>query len=193
MVNTQAQVRPGQTVVIFGAGAIGLCCAAVARALGASKVVAVDINEERLNFARKYAATHVFRSQKESPQESAARLKEECDLGTGADVVIEASGAAVCTLTGIYTLHMGGTFVQAGMGTNFLEFPLMHFAANELILKGSFRYSVGDYALAVQLIGQGLVKVDELITGQVDFEEAEEAHQQAKDLKGIKILVRGPK
>lgn len=193
LVNTQAQLRPGQSVVIFGAGPIGLVCCAVARALGASKIVVIDINEERLAFAKTYAATHTFQSRKESPQDSAARIKSECQLGEGADVVIEASGAAVCTITGLYVLHMGGVFVQGGMGTDKLEFPIMHVAANELTVKGSFRYGVGDYALAVQLLGQGMVKVDELITSQVEFDNAEEAYRQAKAAKGIKILIKGPK
>lgn len=96
-ITRQASVKPGETVVVFGAGPVGLLCMAVAKAFGASKVVAVDINEQRVKFATEYAATHAFRPSKESPEDSAKRLIEESELGVGADVAIDASGAEVST------------------------------------------------------------------------------------------------
>ena len=108
----QGAVGPGDSVVVFGAGPVGLLCCAVARAFGATKVVSIDINEERLQFALKYAATAAFRSRKESPEESARRMVVECELGPGADVIIDATGAEVCIQTAIHALRMGGTFVQ---------------------------------------------------------------------------------
>lgn len=191
-INRQAEVKPGQSVVIFGAGPVGLLCMAVAKAFGASKVVAVDINEERLAFAQKYAATHAFRAQRESVEASAARLIEECELGLGADAVIDASGAEVCIQTSIHTLRPGGTYVQGGMGKNEITFPIIAMCAKELKVKGSFRYGPGDYDLAVDLISSGRLSVAELITGQVKFEEAEQAFKDVKAAKGIKILIEGP-
>jgi D-xylulose reductase len=111
----QAAVKPGDSVLVFGAGPVGLLCCAVSKAFGATKVISVDINEERLAFAKEYAATHVFRSRKESPEDSAKRLIEECELGAGADVVIDASGAEICIQTGIHAIRTGGTYCQAGM------------------------------------------------------------------------------
>lgn len=58
--NNLAQVRSGENVIIFGAGPVGLLCMAVAKALGAARVVAVDIQKERLDFAKRYAATDIF-------------------------------------------------------------------------------------------------------------------------------------
>lgn len=102
----QADVRPGSSVVVFGAGPVGLLCLAVARAFGASKVVTVDINEERVKFAENYAATASFRPQKgESPEESTARLNKECGLRDGADVAIDASGAEVCMQQAVHCLR----------------------------------------------------------------------------------------
>jgi D-xylulose reductase len=114
-VSKQAGVKPGDSVLVFGAGPVGLLCCAVSKAFGATKVISVDINEERLAFAKDYAATHVFRSRKESPEDSAKRLVEECELGAGADVVIDASGAEICIQTGIHAIRTGGTYCQAGM------------------------------------------------------------------------------
>jgi len=89
---------------------------AVARAMGAETVVGVDINEERVKFASEYAATHVFRPNKEeSAEKGAKRLNEECGLGEGPDAAMDATGAEPCVQMGIHVLRRGGTYVQAGM------------------------------------------------------------------------------
>lgn len=59
-VSSLGKLKSGQNVIVFGAGPVGLLIMAVAKALGAKKIVAVDINEERLKFAKGYAATHTF-------------------------------------------------------------------------------------------------------------------------------------
>ncbi|KAK5168539.1 putative xylitol dehydrogenase [Cryomyces antarcticus] len=189
----QAAVRPGDSVVVFGAGPVGLLCMAVAKAFGANKIITVDINEDRLAFAQKYAATHAFRSQRESPADSAARLVKECDLGPGADNIIDASGAEICIQTAIHALRVGGTYVQGGMGKNDITFPIMAMCTKELNVKGSFRYGSGDYQLAVEMLAAGRISVKELITGKVAFTEAEKAFQDVKAGKGIKMLIEGVK
>ncbi|KAE9984610.1 hypothetical protein BLS_001985 [Venturia inaequalis] len=167
----QASVKPGDNVLVFGAGPVGLLCCAVSRAFGARKVVSVDVNEERLVFAKGYAATHVYRSQRVGPEENARMLVEEAGLGEGADVVIDATGAE---------------------GAADITFPIMAMCAKELNVKGSFRYGSGDYALAVDLIESGRLNVKELISRKVKFEDAEEAFKDVKAGKGIKILIEGP-
>ncbi|TKA70917.1 putative D-xylulose reductase A [Cryomyces minteri] len=189
----QAAVRPGDSVVVFGAGPVGLLCMAVAKAFGANKIITVDINEDRLAFAQKYAATHAFRSQRESPADSAARLVKECGLGPGADIIIDASGAEICIQTAIHALRVGGTYVQGGMGKNDITFPIMAMCTKELNVKGSFRYGSGDYQLAVEMLAAGRISVKELITGKVAFTEAERAFEDVKAGKGIKMLIEGVK
>lgn len=119
-----AQLRANQSVVVFGAGPVGLLCMAVARALGASRVVAVDIVPSRLEFAAKYAATETYTPPK--PQEGETRLaysernantmKEQLKIAErgpeGIDVVVDASGAEVSIQTGIHIAKHGGTFIQ---------------------------------------------------------------------------------
>ena len=189
----QGGVKAGNTVVVFGAGPVGLLCCAVAKAFGAEKVVAVDIQEQRLEFAKKYAATGIFVPGKVSAEENAERLLKENDLGEGADVVIDASGAEPSVQTGIHVARVGGTYVQGGMGKNEITYPIMAMCIKELNVKGSFRYGSGDYKLAVELIASGKVKVKELITGKVEFTEAEQAFKDVKAGKGIKMLIEGVK
>ena len=188
----QAQIFPGASAVIFGAGPIGLLSCAVAKAFGAVKVIAVDIQPNRLDFARRFEATASFLPDKGTSLENAKRLIAENDLGDGADIVIDASGAAASINTGIHVLHPGGTYVQGGMGRDEVNFPITAACTKELNIRGSFRYSSGDYKLAVQLIASQQVKAQELITDVLKFEDAEQAFQQAKTGSGIKILIAGP-
>ena len=193
-ISKQGGVKPGDKVVVFGAGPVGLLCCAVSKAFGAGTIVSVDIQEHRLDFAKKYAATGTFMPEKGvSPADCAARLIEENGLGEngGADVVIDASGAEPSVQTGIHVVRVGGTYVQGGMGKNEMVFPIMEMCTKELNVKGSFRYGSGDYKLAVELVASGRVKVKELITGKVGFKDAEKAFEDVKGGKGIKILIEG--
>ena len=170
---------------------MGLLCCAVANAFGASKVVAVDIQQARLDFAQQYGVTSTFTPSKVPATENAERLRQENDLGAGADVAIDASGAGPSVHTGIHVLRNGGTYVQGGMGRSEIQFPIMAACSKELNIKGSFRYGSGDYKLAVGLVSSGKVDVKKLITGTVKFEQAEQAFTAVKAGKGIKTLIAG--
>ena len=187
----QAALRPGDSVVVMGAGPVGLLVCAVAKAFGAGKVVAVDIVRERLDFARGFAADATFMPERVAAEENAKRLVAENRLGPGADVVIDASGAEPSIQASIYALRTGGTYVQGGMGKPDISFPIMALCTKEITMKGSFRYGSGDYKLAVELIASGKVRVKEMITGKVPFERAEEALLAVKEGRGIKTLIEG--
>ena len=133
-ITRQAGVKPGDSVVVFGAGPVGLLCCAVAKAYGAKKIVTVDINDERLNFALKYAANASFKSQRVSAQENAQNMIKECDLGLGADVIIDASGAEPCIQTAIHALRMGGTYVQVCISSSSSFHPTILLHSNITIL-----------------------------------------------------------
>ncbi|MCJ1472224.1 hypothetical protein MMC13_000871 [Lambiella insularis] len=190
-----AQIGPGVNVVVFGAGPVGLLCGAVVKAFGASKVVAVDIVDQRLAFAAKYAASGAYKPETELDAiGNAAKLVHEQGLGdSGVDVVIDASGAAPSIQTGIQVLKMGGTYVQAGMGKSDVDFPIMAMCMKELHVFGCFRYGAGDYDLARKLVGEGKVSVKELITGVVPFEQATQAWETIRRGEGIKVLIEGQK
>ncbi|KAL2835839.1 chaperonin 10-like protein [Aspergillus pseudoustus] len=190
----QGGVNPRSSVVVFGAGPVGLLCCAVARAFGAPKVVAVDIQRGRLEFARGFAATATFLptiGDGGQALEIADTLRRENGLGLGADVVIDASGAEASIHTGIHVLRPGGTYVQGGMGRDEVRFPITAACTKELNVKGSFRYASGDYQLAIELIASGKVTARDLITGVVRFVDAERAFEDVKAGKGIKTLIAG--
>lgn len=188
----QAGVNPGQSVVVMGAGPVGLLCAAVARAFGATKVCSVDIVDSKLEFAKNFASTHAYSSQRVSPEENAANIRREIGCPDGADVVIDASGAEPSIQASLHTVRVGGTYVQGGMGKSDINFPIMALCLKEVTAKGSFRYGSGDYKLAVDLVGSGQVDVKKLISATVPFDQAEEAFRKVAEGKVIKILIAGP-
>ena len=132
-----AEMRSNASVAIFGAGPVGLLCMAVAKALGAKRIIAIDIQQDRLDFALKYAATDIWKStaplgKEESKMAYARRQAEEMakklgiDLSQGdkaIDIVVDCTGVEVCIASGIYLARDAGTFVQVGMGAEFVQFP----------------------------------------------------------------------
>lgn len=117
-------LRASQSIVVFGCGPVGLLCMAVAKALGASRIIAVDIVPQRLEFAKGYAATETYLPVKPEEGESkiqysrrnADNMKKVLGIAergnTSIDLVIDASGAEVSIQTAFYIVKAGGTYVQ---------------------------------------------------------------------------------
>ncbi|KAI0081715.1 xylitol dehydrogenase [Panus rudis PR-1116 ss-1] len=205
-----AGFKANQAAVVFGAGPVGLLCMAVARALGASRVIAVDIVPSRLEFAKSFAATDICVPPKMEEGESkiaysernAKLMKEKLGIeerGKKAiDLVVEASGAEVSIQTGIFIARQGGTFVQLGMGAPNVVIPVTTLLTKELNFKGSFRYGPGDYDLAIGLVSQGKIDLKPLVTHRFAFQQAVEAFEATKAGKGpdgkpvIKAVISGP-
>ena len=188
-----ANISATSSVVVFGAGPIGLLCCAVAKAFGAPIVLAIDINEPRLAFAKQYAATDIYRMHQGSPVENATRILSSFGLDEdGASVIIEATGAESCINCGISLMKRGGVFVQAGLGPPSVTFPIGEICSKEGFLKGSFRYGPGDYETAIELLRSGKVEVASLITHRYAFEAAEEAFTAVSQQVGIKSIIYGP-
>jgi L-iditol 2-dehydrogenase len=113
----RAALRPADTVIVQGTGAVGLSAIALARLSGASTIVAIGAPSARLDLARTMGADHVFDVQGSSPEH---RLDEVRALthGEGADVVIEAAGAADAIEEGLTLARDGGRYVIAGHYTD---------------------------------------------------------------------------
>lgn len=77
-------------------------------------------------------------------------------------------------------------------GTPEVQFPIGAISPKELTIKGSFRYSSGDYATSLFLLSTGKIEVKSLISKKVSFKDAEEAFKATKAGKDIKILIAAP-
>ncbi|KAF7966011.1 hypothetical protein HWV62_40493 [Athelia sp. TMB] len=183
---------------------------AVAKALGASRIIAVDIVESRLEFAKEYAATDTFlppppnagESKLEYSKRSATLMKEQLGIQergpTAIDLVVDASGAEVSIQTALAVVKSGGTHVQVGMGNPAVTIDMGTVLPKEIVLKGSFRYGHGDYALGIALVSQGKLNLSKLITHRYVFEDAKIAFKATQAGKGadgkgiIKAMISGP-
>jgi D-xylulose reductase len=185
-------VKPGQNVVIFGAGTIGLVCGAMARLYGAKKIVSVDILDHKLDFAKTFNKSTTFKPDlTATSEENAARLIRENNLELGADAVIEATGAESSIVTAIHVLRPGGQFVQTGLGKAIINFPILTMSEKELHVHGAFRYKAGDFKAALHVLEAGNIPLKDLISNIFDFEQTTEAWEATKQGKGIKNMIRG--
>ncbi|KAJ8132296.1 hypothetical protein O1611_g1329 [Lasiodiplodia mahajangana] len=192
-----AGVHFGHKVVVFGAGTVGLFCAAAARHFGARTVLSVDILENKLEFAKSVVGVEIGRTAMPvaslTPEENARVLIETHELGDGADIVIDASGAEASVNTGIFVLRSRGVYVQVGMGRRSVSIPIADICNREIVVKGSFRYGAGDFEMAMGLVANGLIDLRPFITNVFPFEQATDAWKATGRGEGIKNLIEGPK
>lgn len=193
--NRLIDVKFGDTMLVFGAGPIGLLCAGVAKAFGCNKVLIVDIIEDKLKFAiENNLATHSFNSKGKSFDDLLTYIKSIWGDDDLPSCGIDATGNKACINMCIRALAKKGRYVQVGMGGDNLDmFPISSVMERELTVKGSFRYSVNDYKYAVQLLNDRKINVKPLITHRFKFDEAVEAYEFSKEGKSIKIMIEGPK
>ncbi|KAJ5766138.1 uncharacterized protein N7511_003754 [Penicillium nucicola] len=199
----QVGVKPGDRVIVFGAGTVGILCAAVAREFGANLIVSVDLSDDKLEFAKKFVGEDRVRYRTAIPaaqldaEENAVGLRSwlsgvdpDADV-PGFDVAIEATGAEPCIQTAIHVLKVGGSFVQTGLGNRNVKFPISTVSENEITVKGCFRYGAGDFQMALELAKSRKIELKSLITKVVPFENVVEAWETTQRGEGIKTLIRG--
>jgi len=173
-VNT-AGIRPGDDVVVIGAGGVGLNAIQGARIAGARRIVAVDLNPEKLDVAREFGATHGVAGEGKPWQEAKAIFG-----GRGADAVLVAVGAAPVYDQAVRYLAPGGRLVavglpRAGAGSSFQMLGVGRFAQT---ITGSYMGDVvleRDVPWIVDLYRQGRLRLDELISGRWTLEQINEA------------------
>lgn len=183
-------LTPGQTVLVQGSGTIGLLAAATAKAFGAKSVFISDINQTKLDFARRFVGCQTFIPDIAcSPEQEAERMKKELSMGDGVDVVLECTGVESSVQTAIYASGPGAVVVQIGLGKPNLQVPILNMCEKETVLKTAWRYGPGDYEVALGLMSSGL-DVKSLISQVVPFEQATKAWDMTKRGEGIKNLIR---
>jgi S-(hydroxymethyl)glutathione dehydrogenase/alcohol dehydrogenase len=175
VVNT-ARVRAGSSVVVVGAGGVGLNSVQGAVLSGASQIIAIDVSDEKLEAASAFGATHALNPTTEDARESVLRLTG----GRGADYVVVTVGARTPVEEGLGLIRRAGTLVVVGMPATgvMAEFEPGELANDgQRILgskMGSARLEI-DVPWLVDLYRQGRLKLDELISGRYALEEINEA------------------
>jgi len=184
----RVQIQTGETVAIIGAGGpIGLMHLQLALRQGAAQVIAVDINDERLEVAARLGATRIINSQREDPVAAVRALTE----GRGADVTIEAAGARAAWLTALDVVRKGGRVLWFGGLPGGTEIPLdatrVHY--DELTLLGPYHLVPRDCYRALRLIEAGVIDCASLITHELPLERLEEGLRMMMEGRCIKTAI----
>ncbi|EMD35627.1 hypothetical protein CERSUDRAFT_106920 [Gelatoporia subvermispora B] len=207
----RAGLEPGtrSTVLVFGAGTIGLLACALARAYGSPRVVALDIDQRRLALAKNAGFAHqtyclpmTDRAKTSEEQLRRARDNVQAALAEfgqqdGFDVIFECTGAEPCIQMSVHAAATGGKVMLVGMGSRNVTLPLSAAALREVDILGSFRYA-HTYPAALSLLASGaLPGIEQLVTHRVPLHEAKQAFEllaKGRDEAGnvvLKVMVGG--
>jgi L-idonate 5-dehydrogenase len=171
----------GKRVLVTGAGPIGALTVIAARRAGALEIVASDIADAPLAAARKVGADATV-----NVSQPGALTRYEADKGTF-DVMFEASGNEKALAGALASVRPTGIVVQIGIAGHGMTMPMNVVVAKEVELRGTFRFHE-EFALAVALIGGGLVDVMPLLTATVPLAQANDAFALAADRsKAMKV------
>ena len=172
-----ADVRPGESVAVYGAGGVGLNIIMGAALCGADPIIAVDTNSSKMEIAREFGATETLYS-----DDTTVTQIQGLTSGRGADHVFESVGLQSLQETAFDATRPGGTLTLVGLtpvgsGTNL---PGAIITRTEKVIRGSFYGSVlpqRDFPMFLDLYTRGKLMLDELVTRRYRLDEINEAYQ----------------
>ncbi len=165
----QAHVQPGSTVFVVGSGIAGLLHVLLARALGAGRVIASDINKYRLEAAKRFGADATIHAHEDVP----AGIRQ-VNQGRLADCVIVCTGATTAIDQALKSVDRGGTVLFFAPTNPGVTTPISInelFFRNDITLTTSYAGSPADYQTALELIRAGTVPVCQMITHRLSLAE----------------------
>ena len=166
----RAAVAPEDRVVVIGCGAVGLGAVAGAARRKAT-VIAVDVDDRKLELARRAGADHLVNSRQTALH---ARL-EELTGGDGPDVVIEAVGLPETFVAAVSEVSFAGRVVYIGYSKAPVSYDTAQFVKKELDIRGSRNATRDDFEAVIEMLGNADFPVDEAVTRIVPFAEAGDA------------------
>jgi S-(hydroxymethyl)mycothiol dehydrogenase len=190
-VNTGGVSR-GDTVAVFGCGGVGDAAIAAASLAGARVIVGVDVDERKLEWARRFGATHTVDASAVDP---VAAIQELTD-GFGADVVIEAVGRPETYKQAFFARDLAGTLVQVGVPdpAMTIELPMIELFGRGGALKSSWYGDClpsRDFPLLIDLYLRGRLDLDGFVSETIDLEGVEEAFarmQRGEVLRSVVVM-----
>lgn len=188
VINT-AQVRPGSSVGIVGLGGVGLAALLGAFGCGAGRIIAIDRDEKKLNFARRLGATECFNAEDPDVVEKV----REATSG-GVEAAIELAGVVPALELAYAITRRGGTTVTGGLPhpASMLPIPALGLVAEERTLKGSYIGSCvpsRDLKRMMTMYRRGILPVDKLLTHKLGLEDINVAMDRLKTGEAIRQIV----
>ena len=171
----QGDVQVGESVVILGAGCIGLVTLLACKAHGAVNIIVADIVDARLEKAKELGATHVINSKEVNALEEIARLTG----GKGADKVFETAGSPITIAQTAFAVKRGGTITLVGLSAQEeINYNFAQIMDKEATIKSVFRYR-NIYPKAIEAVSAGAIDVNGIVTHEFDLEHIQEAFEEA--------------
>ena len=184
----QAHLLPGQDVVVFGTGPLGLFSVQIARIMGAVNIVMVGLEEDtkvRFGVAKELGATHCVNGSRENVVERCQEICGKENLG----LVIECSGANIALKQAIEMTRANAEIVRVGMGFKPLEFSINDITSWNKSIIGHMAYDSTSWRNALRLLQSGAIKVKPMITHRIGLSEWEKGFQAMADKEAIKVII----
>ena len=162
-------MEPGATVLVIGAGMIGLLIAQSLAATGCTKILVADVDETRLKLARNLGVESAIQTLLASGEELVKAVRAATE-GRGVDAVLEAVGRDETVIAAIDAVKKGGTVTLVGNITPTVTLPLQKVVSRQIRLQGSCASS-GEYPEAITLVSEGKIRVKPLITAVAALED----------------------
>jgi len=162
-------INVGDSAVVIGSGMIGAFVVSLLKAAGATPVIAVDVDDEKLKMAAKYGADIIINS----VNQPVAETVRSHTKGRGADFGFEAVGISATVNTLIDSIRKGATAVLVGNLTPVIEFPLQKVVTSEIKVLGSCAIC-GEYEIVLDMIAGGSLRVDDMISAVAPLSEGAE-------------------
>ncbi|MDD4875516.1 MAG: zinc-dependent dehydrogenase [Dehalococcoidales bacterium] len=183
-----ARLKPGKSVLVIGSGISGLLHIQIARALGAGSIIATDINEYRLEAARKFGADVTIHASEDIP----GRLRQN-NQGRLADLVIICTGVVPAINQALKSVERGGTVLFFASTEPDVTIPLSIndlFWRNDITLTTTYAGSPADHILALELIRGHRVNVTGMISHRFGLAEAGKGFQLVAEANNsIKVII----
>jgi S-(hydroxymethyl)mycothiol dehydrogenase len=188
-------VERGQSVAVIGCGGVGAAAVAGARLVGANRIIAVDIDDRKLQWAKEFGATHTVNSAG-LDVDGVITAVQDLTGGHGADVVIDAVGRPETYRQAFYARDLAGTVVLVGVPTPemTLEMPLLDFFSRGGALKSSWYgdcLPTRDFPMLIDLYLQGRLPLDRFVSEKIgigDIEAAFAKMQRGEVLRSVVVL-----
>ncbi|MCC0079382.1 MAG: alcohol dehydrogenase catalytic domain-containing protein [Rhodobacter sp.] len=173
-VRSRGGLLGGESIAVFGCGAVGLAAIEIARTLG-GRVIAIDIDDAKLARAREVGATQVLNVRGMSPADTGLAVKAITDRGAGVDLALDALGSTQTANSAIHALRRGGRLAQVGLTSqeeqgNILV-PMDKIVLNELDIRGSLGNPQSQYAELLGLVAAGRLNPKRLVSRQVSLSD----------------------
>lgn len=183
----QSQFRPGDRVVVIGAGPIGLCLVQVLRLAGAGAIWVTEPNSFRANLANQLGADLVLNPQKANLFSVLADLTG----GVMADIVFECVGLPETVAQAPGLVRRGGQVVILGICDQAVEMDFLNTITNEVDIQTAYYSKASDFVRTMHFMARGSLKAGPLITSEVPLERAKQSFETllSSDSSQVKILV----